>query len=75
MSKYRNRKVRTADGDVFDSQKEYDRWCALRRMERAGKIRDLQRQVRFELIPKQEGERACFYTADFLYGMLPEKRS
>lgn len=39
----------------------------LRLLERAGKISDLKRQVSFELIPKQNGERACSYIADFTY--------
>ena len=38
-------------------------------LQRAGKIRDLSMQVEFELIPKQEGERACKYKADFVYHM------
>lgn len=33
----------------------------------AGQIRGLKWQVRFELIPKQSGERACHYVADFVY--------
>ena len=36
-------------------------------MERAGKITDLKRQVKFELIPKQQGMRATYYVADFTY--------
>jgi hypothetical protein len=36
-------------------------------LQRAGKISDLQRQVKFELIPKQDGERPCYYIADFQY--------
>ena len=55
------------DGQVFDSQKEYNRWCNLRLLERAGRISDLKRQVSYELIPKQNGERACSYVADFVY--------
>ena len=55
------------DGQVFDSQKEYSRWCNLRLLERAGKITDLKRQIPYELIPKQDGERACTYVADFVY--------
>lgn len=55
------------DGQVFDSQKEYIRWCNLRLLERAGKITDLKRQIPYELIPKQDGERACTYVADFVY--------
>ena len=39
----------------------------LRILERAGKISNLQRQVKYELIPKQDGERACTYVADFVY--------
>lgn len=70
-SKYRSRKV-TRDGMTFDSQKEYKRFCELRLLERAGKVTDLQRQVKFELIPSQRiggkvVERACNYIADFVY--------
>ena len=52
MRKYRNRKV-TIDGVTYDSKKEYNRWCELRLLEKAGRITDLQRQVPFELIPAQ----------------------
>lgn len=70
-SKYGSRKV-TRDGMTFDSQKEYRRFCELRLLERAGKVKDLQRQVKFELIPSQRiggkvVERACNYIADFVY--------
>ena len=51
-SKYRNRKV-TADGQVFDSKKEYMRYQELLLLMQSGKIHDLFRQVRFELIPAQ----------------------
>ena len=67
INKYGARKVTTPDGQKFDSTKEYHRWCELKLLERAGKISGLQRQVRFELIPKQEGETACHYVADFVY--------
>ena len=67
MSKYFNRKLKSPDGQVFDSVKEFHRWGCLRLLERAGKIKNLQRQVKFELIPKQDGERACTYIADFVY--------
>lgn len=50
MSKYRNRKIVLPDGTVFDSEKEYERWCELRLLERAGEITNLQRQVPFEVI-------------------------
>lgn len=67
MSKYGNRKLKAPDGQVFDSVKEYHRWGCLRLLERAGEITDLKRQVKFELIPKQDGMRACNYVADFTY--------
>lgn len=67
VNKYGARKVKAPDGQVFDSVKEYHRWGMLRLLERAGRISDLKRQVSFELIPKQEGERACSYVADFTY--------
>lgn len=65
-SKYHNHKVEI-DGLKFDSVWEARRWQELRLLERAGVIRDLRRQVRFEAIPKTETERACFYVADFVY--------
>ena len=51
-NKYYSRKV-TKDGVTFDSVKEYRRFCELSLLERAGAIADLQRQVKFELIPSQ----------------------
>ena len=66
-NKYGARKVTAPDGQVFDSVKEYHRWCELRLLERAKRISDLKRQVKYELIPKQDGERACTYVADFVY--------
>lgn len=67
MGKYGNIKTVTSDGIKHDSVKEANRWCELNLMLRAGMIRDLQRQVKFELLPKQEGERAVYYIADFVY--------
>lgn len=52
-SKYGSIKVTTSDGITHDSQKEANRWCELKLLERAGKITDLSRQVAFELIPAQ----------------------
>ena len=51
-SKYKAKKV-TVNGDTFDSQKEYRRFCELRLLERAGQIQNLQRQVKYILIPAQ----------------------
>ena len=52
MSKYHSKKV-VRDGETFDSQKEYRRFCELKLLERAGKIQGLRRQERIELIPAQ----------------------
>ena len=52
MSKYHSRKI-TVDGDTFDSRKEYSRYRELLLLERAGNIKELRRQVRYELIPPQ----------------------
>lgn len=73
MNKYHAKKI-FADGQSFDSQKEYRRWCELKLVERAGEIGNLQRQVRFHLLPAQYDERtgkcierAVDYIADFVY--------
>lgn len=52
-SKYFNKKTISLDGSVFDSRKEARRWGELSLLQRAGKITDLDRQVKFELIPAQ----------------------
>ena len=81
-SKYLSKKI-TVDGETFDSLKEYKRFCELRLLQRAGKITDLQRQVKFVLIPTQREpdkigvrggvkkgrviEQECAYLADFTY--------
>lgn len=80
--KYHNKKI-IKDGEVFDSIKEYKRWCELSLLERAGEITTLRRQVKYVLIPAQyepdtvgkrggikKGkliERECSYIADFVY--------
>lgn len=80
-SKYNNKKI-VADGIEFDSKKEAKRWQELRNLERAGVISDLERQVRFELIPSQKikvdgktetAERPVSYVADFVYFENGEK--
>jgi len=50
MRKYRNIPTEV-DGVKFDSRAEAARWGELKLMERAGLIRDLKRQVAFELAP------------------------
>lgn len=52
MSKYHSKKI-TVDGETFDSKKEYRRYRELLLLEKAGQISNLQRQVKFQLIPAQ----------------------
>lgn len=66
MNKF-NAKKTVMYGQTFDSRKEAERYLVLRSMEQSGVITDLQRQVKFVLIPKQPGEREVSYTADFVY--------
>ena len=74
MSKYHSRKIQTVDG-TFDSKREYDRWCELKLLQRVGKISDLRRQVKYELVPTQRApgkkgkvlEYPVNYIADFVY--------
>ena len=51
-NKYGNHKV-TFEGMIFDSKKELYRWLDLKTLEKAGKIYELQRQVKFVLVPAQ----------------------
>ena len=72
MNKYHNRKI-VREGETYDSVKEYRRAKELELLEKSGVIKDLKRQVRFEIIPSQRGEdgkvaeRAVTYVADFVY--------
>lgn len=82
MSKYGSRKTRYK-GAVYDSRKEARRAVELSLLEKAGKITDLQEQVKFVLIPTQREpdtvgarggikkgkiiEKECAYYADFVY--------
>jgi hypothetical protein len=70
-SKFGNVKTEGMDKDgnliMFDSGAEAMRNRDLVLMEKAGMVRDLRRQVRYELVPKQKGERAVVYVADFVY--------
>lgn len=80
--KYHNKKI-VIDGQVFDSKKEGYRYRELMLLERSGQITDLQRQVKYTLIPAQREpdtigkrggvikgkliEREVSYIADFVY--------
>lgn len=65
-TKHNNRKTEVF-GILFDSGKEAKRYAELRLLELSGDISGLERQVKYELIPKQNDERACHYIADFVY--------
>lgn len=82
LTKYSNRKT-VVDGEVFDSKKEAQRYGELLLLQKAMAISDLQRQVKFVLIPAQREadtagprggikkgrtlEKECAYIADFVY--------
>lgn len=70
QNKYKNKKVEY-DGIKFDSIKEKNRYIGLKQMEKLGIIKDLQRQVKYELQPsfKFNGKtiRSINYIADFVY--------
>ena len=71
MNKY-NAKKTNVDGIEFDSQKEANRYCELKLMQRANLISNLRMQVKYELVPKQvnadgKTERSVDYIADFVY--------
>ena len=73
FSKYKAVKVTTPTGEKFDSGLEYKRWLYLKQLEANGEIKDLRRQVPYELIPSQKGPdgkvlfRELKYVADFVY--------
>lgn len=67
MHKFRNKPT-----GGHASKREHKRALQLRLMQSAGQIRNLREQVPYLLIPKQEGERACTYVADFVYEVWPD---
>jgi hypothetical protein len=62
MTKYKNKPQ-----DGYASGKEARRGVTLEVLQRDGRISNLREQVRYEVIPKQQGERATAYIADFVY--------
>lgn len=60
-------KFRNIKTNGFDSKGEAKRAIDLQLWEKLGVIKDLKYQVRYEVIPKQEGERPAHYIADFTY--------
>lgn len=72
-NKYGAKKTTLSNGEKFDSRKEAHRYCELRILEKAKRIKDLRRQVKYVLIPAQRDktgkllEYECAYWADFVY--------
>jgi len=70
QNKYHNKKV-IVDDIKFDSKKEANRYNQLKLLEKAGLIKNLQRQVKYELQPSfkynDKTIRAINYIADFVY--------
>lgn len=64
QSKFGNNITKTDDG-TFHSDAEHHRWLSLKLLERAGHIRNLERQVRFSF--DHNGVHICDYIADFAY--------
>lgn len=67
MNKYSNQRI-VVRGEKFDSEKEYERYCQLKILERAGRISNLQRQVKFTLIPTQREESREIYKKGMMKG-------
>lgn len=53
----------------FDSAFELDCWQYLEQLASEGKIKDLNRQVKFELLPANSVYRALNYVADFTFNV------
>ena len=68
-SKYNNQKT-VVDGIEFDSKKEAEYYCQLKLLKKAGEIKDIGLQPRFELQPAFEKNgvkyRPITYIADFV---------
>ena len=62
--KYGNKKV-TVQGIKFDSTWESQHYLYLKSLERAGTVKDLELQVRYNLMVNNE--KICAYIADFRY--------
>lgn len=69
-SKYNN-KITYYDGIRFDSKAEMQHYCELELLKKAGVVKDIQRQVSFQLQPGYTGKdgkkvKAITYKADFV---------
>lgn len=64
-AKYKNVRTKSHDGIEHASKKQSVRWVLLRQMEREGKIRNLRREVPYQL--EVNGSPVCRYVADHVY--------
>lgn len=65
-SKYNAKKVEY-NGLTFDSKLELTIWQYLEQLAKNGEISNLDRQVKFEVLPKNNLYRAVIYVADFVF--------
>lgn len=65
-TKYGSKKIKVS-GAIYDSRLEYYRSIYLDELQGKGVITDLQRQVRYEIIPACKPLRKAEYVADFVY--------
>ena len=63
-SKYGNKKT-TIHGITFDSKWESERYLYLKSLEKAGRIKDLELQPRYNILVNNQ--KICAYVADFKY--------
>ena len=71
-TKYHNEPT-VVDGARFDSKKELQRWLDLKVLERAGEIKNLERQVKISI--DVNGQHICNYFADFQYHeKIPDRK-
>ena len=71
MNKFFAKKIKL-NNEIFDSKKEFNRYCELKMLLKAGRISNLERQKKYLLIEtqiKKDGtkERPLYYIADFFY--------
>lgn len=76
-NKYSNKKI-IVDGIEFESKLEARRWQQLKLLQKAGNIKDLRRQIKFELQPSyiknDKVIQSINYVADFVYYDLNKRQ-
>lgn len=77
-AKYRNVKT-LADGILFDSGREADRYLELKALRDLGHLRDLERQPKYDIFACEletgRGIRVAGFTADFRYFDIEQNRT